>query len=690
MKNETLLQYCVRKYQIFVCVLILCILCPILVLGTRSLGFAAAYNSDIIGYVESFKRIYTGLKIGNIEYALEFNTFGYGAGFFVALAPFTTLIQFLFMSDRALLLFLRLSGVIFLLGSLVCLRSIIRYLLPVGVNTTNATRNLWLLFTIVLLLYPATIMLVTRIHPEMLQFFLFTVGIWLLFKCEDTGKKRYFILGTVAFGIMLSVKISGIIFFVVPFCLIFFDNGDLKKKLKKTLFFTVAAFFIALAFISPISIYRGDFTFSQFRNELAYFSKSLVNSSISDFDNYVPLSSRAEVVKAWLTYAFSHGYLQIPGVVVMLCVIIYSIVQHIRKREYSKLSRFNIGVLGCFLLNIGYYLLMVTRVSVYYYYMPMCLLTLCFVIDIYIIYTSHQHRVLCKFLIPAILVLSLIPSVAHVGKMYAQQHRLDRDLYTVSYRYNDLKGWLCGRRYPFYSILLPISMPLDMTAEDVNWIPQANELSIEERAQIGTEGGYLCQWGYYWTFDDVWSMTPASVINADVFVIDKMATADYSATDFILRQQGKSVIYKDNFVVAYGNTPLSEVDPTLNIEIQNVADNLPPIVLNPSWNGTNIFFSEPKNLDDYDEVVLSFDLKNAEAIQEVRLVFNGSRMDNIENAWHKMIHSDLLEGRNLFCISKEDFVLSTGYIDWFNVTNIGIGGIGSAESEISNISVKLR
>ena len=65
-------------------------------------------------------------------------------------------------------------------------------------------------------------------------------------------------------------------------------------------------------------------------------------------------------------------------------------------------------------------------------------------------------------------------------------------------------------------------------------------------------------------------------------------------------------------------------------------------------------------------------------------------MDRIENAWHYIVRTGLQNGRNTFTLHKEDFMLSTGYIDWFNVTNLGIGGIGSSDSVVTNIEVRLK
>lgn len=407
--------------------------------------------------------------------------------------------------------------------------------------------------------------------------------------------------------------------------------------------------------------------------------------SISDFDNYVPLSSRGGVIKAWFTYIYSHGYMQLPGIVLVVGYMVWMVIRQYRNRDDSKLARFNIGVLLSFVLNAAYYTITVTRVSVYYYYIPLCLLTVAFLINICV---GDGRRL--KYISAAVILISLLPSTVHVWDIYSEQRAGGDRIETVSYRYDDFVNWLRSRRYPYSSLMVPTSMPLDMSSGDLNWIPQADTLSAEKRVRIGVEGGYMNSWRYYWTFEDVWTMNPGSVMDVDIFAVSKMNAGDYSTIDAIMRGAGKKVIYNDNFVIAYGSAGLSEKNPTLDEEIQAAANVQPPLPLDPVWNGTTIVFAEPTDCSGYDVIEFSFDLTNAEKVSELRLVFNGSRMDRIENAWHYIVRKGLQNGHNSFTLEKEDFVLSTGYIDWSNVTNIGIGGIGSSDSVITDIEIRLK
>lgn len=240
-------QYYPRKFALALCIVIVLLFLPILVLCTDSIGNAAAYNGDIIGYVESFKKMYYGFVSRDMDYSWSINTFGYGGGFFIILLPITVLAQAFSNSDVLLLLVLRLSGCVFLCFSLLFMDMLIRDLLPAGERSAKIT---FVLLVVMLMLYPTTILLVTRIHPEMLQLFLCCAGIYLLCRYDDLGKTRYLIFASVLWGMAVGTKISGAILLAIPYVMIVFKRESWGRRIIKAVCFTAIVGIVAVLFIS--------------------------------------------------------------------------------------------------------------------------------------------------------------------------------------------------------------------------------------------------------------------------------------------------------------------------------------------------------------------------------------------------------------------------------------------------------
>ena len=669
-------------YVVFYIVLIL-IFAPLVLLATESISEATAYNGDIIGYVESLKKIYYGLYVGDLEYALNINTYGYGAGMFIILAVITLPIQYIFGGDQFLLIVLRSIGLIsFILATLI-IKKILENLLSKRDIKIEFT---WLIIVMTLSIYPATSLLITRVHPEMMQFLFILLGIYCDLKFEDNEEVKYLILSAIMWGIAVGIKISGGLFLVIPFYFII-SNGYIanKEKLKKLLIWGSICLTVGILTICPyvvISIQEGS---THFFNELNAFMPTLQTMSYSDFDNYQQLTSKWEVFRGWFTYVYRHGF---SGILWIIAIFLSTIFAIVTKKGDSKINRLNIGIMIAFIINVIYYVLKVTRISVNYYYIPICLLTIIFLITIFGEMSLRKN--LC-FVLCFIFVISIVPSLEHDVNIYKEQVELGKRLNRQSYRYENFRKWLKERHYPYRSIMLPTTMNLGLASDDLNWIPNINNITEDKRSMLAVEGGITEKISYYWLFSEIWDTNPTSILSTDVVVIDKLGDANFANVKKILEQNGFTQIYNDNFVSAYGGIAPSLSDNNLNEYINHyIEENMLEIIFSGGWNGIVIPFEEKKDCIEYEKIAISFNLKNVEDVQEIRVVFNGVCNYANENAWHFVITKDKLkEGNNTILIGKEEFTLQQGYIDWENITSIGFGGVGDS-AKISDIQVELK
>ena len=125
---------------------------------------------------------------------------------------------------------------------------------------------------------------------------------------------------------------------------------------------------------------------------------------------------------------------------------------------------------------------MVAKISVYFCYIPLCLMTAAFLMNIC---ASSGKRM--KYISAALILISLLPSAVHVWDLYAEQQSRGDRIEKTSYRYEDFGNWLRSRTYPYFSLMLPTDMPLDISTSDLNWIPKAETLSAEERERAGPQ-----------------------------------------------------------------------------------------------------------------------------------------------------------------------------------------------------------
>lgn len=670
-----------KCYAVIFYAVVIAAFLPIVLLATSSVSTAEAYNSDILEYVKNIKKIYFGIVVGDVNYAFDMETFGYGAGMFLVLSLLTFPVQFITNSDLILLVILRGIGLTSFLLSTLIIKKIFQNLISEKRKTTIDLA--WLVTCSILAIYPSTSLLITRIHPEMLQLLFVLIGIWLHLKFEDTQKKIYLIFSAIMWGVAIGIKISGGIFLVLPFSILALGSSDMKKKTKDFLLFAVICFTTAIIIICPYIIFNGYDGYMKYRNELKIFSQTLQNMSYSDFDNYKPLASPAEVIKGWFTYAYRHGYASLIWIVTIFLGEIIFTIRQLRQRDYSKLFKINMGIITTFIINTVYYVVKVTRVSVNYYFTPMCLITIIFLFNIfnYKQLKSKYCKILC-----GVILLSFIPSVRHDFAIYKEQVELSKRLDKQAYRYVEFENWLKEREYPYRSIMLPVSMNLSMTSKDWNWIPDYDKINAEKKYKINTEGGYTQNLEYYISFDEVMD------INCyDIFVIDKVSNKDFEMTENTLEDNNMVQIYNDNFVSAYGSMNQGIYDENLNETVSDyIKENIRIIEFMPNeWNGVSIPLPQSTNCNEYKQVKISFELENAQAVQEIRLAFSGNCTYVGENIWHYIISKNLKEGINTFYIEKEDFTLRHGYIDWKNVSSTGIDGVGEENFAIKNLSIAL-
>lgn len=656
---------------------------PLTILNINNIGTATAYNGDIIGYFESLKKIYYGFSIGDFKYALDFNTYGYGSGMFIFLSIILVPIQYIFPDNEVIMIFfLRTFGIF---SFIVCLYFINKIYLYFNNGKIN---KYYLWSSIIIIVYPSTWLLITRIHPEIFQLSIVLLGIYLLLKYDNDSRniKNITIL-SIVWAFNVGIKISGIIFLIIPYIVLF--KYIIEKRKQAILHLIIFTFFCCISiliFVEPyvlIDFYDGII---KFKNELSYFSSTLQTMSYSDFDNYQVLNSRLEVIRGWLTYAFQHGYLGCIWMIIIIFLSIRKIFILIKNNNFNILFYLTSGILITFLVNCLYYILFITRISVYYYYIPICLLTIIVFIDFKIL-VSNKYYIYFFVFITCVLSLS---SITHDKKIYKEQVELSHRLSRTEYRSENLKNWILDRNIPYHNILLPTSLNIGFQSDEINWIPQYSSIDLSKRNLINIEGGYTEKIDYYWKLDDILDRGSEAIVLYDLIVIDKLQNENLKSINNILIENSFTVAYEDNFTIAYSRHTSNSTD-SANLVINRILEeNSSKLKLvNNEWCGLNINLPELYNFNSYSKIKISFFIDNLEEFQELRLVFNGYCTFTNENTWHYVLkQDDVSVGYNEFILDKYSFILQQGYIDWGNISNIGFGGVGNG-NQITKIYIEL-
>lgn len=643
---------------------------PLGMLGTSNIGEVFAYNGDMQCYVQDILKFRYGILCHDYHYAFHLPSMGYGGGFFLFLSLLSFPVMFFTDNEQILLMMIRSVNVFALFGTV--------YILNAIMNKINGGKKIGGfhggILTICIL--PSTLLLITRIHPEIFQLFLFSISILLLLKWMEYEKKRYLIYSSVAAGIMAGCKVSGIIFLIVHLILIVTAKNTerMKGKLVSLIGWGAVCCAITVVSIRPEILLSPKHGVINFLQEFRFFSNTLKDFSISEFDYYEPLEGRHEVWTAWLTHGFNHGYCHVILAAVMIVFNFYCLKKHSGVKNTA--FKFNAAVLLMFILNFGYYFFTVTRVASYYIYTPMVMLILMTLINLGKIDIFSEKKI--KMLSAGVVFVCLMPNFAHSFQVYVDAYQDAFKLSGQKYRYEGLKDYIKNNE-DIQSILLPTSINLDITLEELHWIPWRDQLLAEE-AKFIDERRVISNVQYYWTVEDLLQNNIGLIRDIGLFVIDKRNEPNDSLYEEFLKDLEKVPLYEDNDAVVYGNDnePAPYTGVVYDISSYEKEDKGWQVV-----EPCNLAF--PVNLNTAEEFVLTFYAKDY-AVEDIRLVCKDEN-----NIWdYRIAHSQIQKGYNEFRIRKNEFTRQSGRVSWTRINNIEIGMDMTGKVRLDDIKMVIK
>lgn len=632
---------------------------PLILLATNNISYAIAFNGDLCLYLENILKFQYGITYHDLQYALSQASYGYGNFFFL----FLCILCFPFMmmgNETFVLIILRGFSLLCFLG---CEYIIIKIYLLATENDEKIIPKHIYISCIILSFLPASALLLTHIHPEIFQMLLFNISLLLMIKYIKYEKTRYLVFSALFSGLMVGCKISGVIF-ILPFIILLLSNSH---KFFSILYYGFLGGATALLSTVPSIIISPKKTITDFVTELKFFANTLQTYSISEFDYYEKLETKTDVLLSWLSHAFSHGYISIFIILLLLALCIKEAYREIKYRKQIKL---NLSISLMFIINFAYYTLSVTRVSTYYLYLPTIML-----IFTYFLNYKHNHITKEKIATNIVILIALIPSFYHFLNIYSEQLKLSMRL--NSNNYENFTDFLShDNNLKKDSILIPTSINLNMSLNQLRWIPNWRDINSNEPI-LRKGDSILNHLEYYWTLED-YLASHSNFDNIDILVIDKSNERNYSIYTDIIMQGGKAAIFEDSFIIAYG-TKLS-ADPLLG-NICNI-----PFYKNSKlgWERIdNNLIKNPINLDNAERLILSFDY-NSEHIEKLRIVCKSS-----DNIWDFELNNINI-GHNVIEISKKQFDIQQGIISWCYIDTIEIGAEFTDYIQLSNLTMEVK
>ena len=647
---------------VFVLLFIFIVYCPLLLIATDHFSSAVALNGDLSLYAENILKFQYGVVYQDITYALSHTTYGYGDFFFLILC----ILCFPFMmmgNETVVLVILRGISLLCLLGSAYLMVKIDRMLIQE--ETEKYSSGQMFVFCGVLSILPASTLLLTRIHPEIFQMLLFVSALYFVLKYLLLEKRKDLFFCALCSGLMVGCKISGVIFFL-PLLVLLWAG---RRKGFDLVCFGVCACPTALVSSVPLLLVHPIKALEAFTAELDFFTGTLQTYSISEFDYYEKLDTRADVLYAWITHAFSHGYVHPFVILLLLGACIYGVHNEVKNKSRIKM---NTAILAMFVVNFLYYALTVTRVSTYYLYLPVVMLLFVFFRNIH--KKSTQKWLFMEAIgIPA----ALLPSFSHFLDLYKESMRASIRLQTQ--RYHDLADSILQDDYlKKDTILLPTSINLDVPLEDLHWIPEWKEIHSDEPV-IRRGDSVISGLKYYWTLEDYWN-NHDGLDQVDLLVVDKKEERDYlSFSDSILDAgEGISTVYEDEYVVVYGTKLYAD---RYEGELCNLAYFTSSSI---GWNriGENCV-QQPVNLEQAETFTLSFDWMN-DKVENIRIVCK-----SLDYVWDFEMDG-IKKGHNVVEIPKNQFHIQQGKMRWGYIDVIEVGGEFTDHVTLRNVKMEVQ
>jgi small nuclear ribonucleoprotein (snRNP)-like protein len=635
---------------------------PILLQLSENFGLMLFRTADESGYFDTIRRIHDGLKYGNITNAFSGSTYAYGFGYFIVLALITFPFYF-FNFEQGIIFFIRFANVLLLVITLYAFLYLIK-------RHFNFSSRVLLLVTILIVSFPAVNMLLTHVHPEILQSALLILGIIGLRFYNYDAKCKYIILAGITFGAAVGTKISSILFLVVP--ALFFAYKLLNKQfsfkfiIKSFLFFSISFLFTAILTVHPLFIVNPKDTLNNVINEYKYFSNSLNVDAIAEFDLYQPLDNKVSIIMEWLIHPYNYGFFSFGLFYLLLVFLVYKSLLEIKNKTEFPLITMSLVL---HIVTVLFYLLQSTRITSYYFVPSLLLLIPIGLIQLYQIgiqKINFKHFKLFFSLIFIIVALTNVPHDIRLADMFIQ-----RSAYAEVHKglYRPIVELIESNKFPRDNIYFDISIPLDVSAIEIQLSPFGYPVgSSNSTVKRMMPFNFLDEYAYV----------------ADIVIVSKRNPENYrKALEYI--NTGMNLIYEDNFslviskhpnAIQISNLSVNNIDASEWFPIKENAETGEIIWAEHAWDGLLKELYVPVNLSKVEKIELDITVDaNDLSDSSLLLVFNGVGGTSNKNSWDYDMTESIKQGHNRIELRKEWFRISNGSVQWEYVTGIGFGGV---------------
>lgn len=680
-----------QNYISIIFIMILIIYIPILLVLSKNIGLATFLNADQGGYLETIRKIHIGLYKFDLKYAFDVNTYAYGFGHFLILSLITFPFYVFKLPEQYTIFTIRFFSLAMFLLSLIMLK----YIIKKFCKSRNITFNkyLFVIQIAVILLFPATHFMLTRIHPEMLQTFLLTAAIYFLWEYDDSRKLKYGIFSAFFFGYAIAAKISSVIFLIVPlvyYGFVFLKNfhenrGYFIYEFKNSIIFMSIIFATSMLFTYPLIVLDFKEGIKIFLSQYQFFSKTLKINALADFDFFKELSSNKEILFSWVTYVYNHGFINCFAQYFLVIIMIYSSYKEYRNKNKFPLSIF---ILVLYLITSIYYMTTVTRISTYYFFPIMFVFVPIALINIQVYFNGKV-----KVLIFNIIVIIALFNTVHDFKIIKEHFERGLLAQKNQYKFDGVTKLIRENSFPRNKILFSTQIPLNISSEEMEYVPL-----ISSRDEINCSINSTINFLPYNTFDEHDFLRAK---NQDLFIIDKSNT-EHLKKGMQLVKQNMNILYEDNYalVLTKNKSSYQPKYDSVNIDDFNATEWYPREKNNINktvylqwnkneWKGTLKSFNEPIDFAKLKNVVIEFNVNDIQDDETLRLIFTGVNGNKNDNVWdYDLFRKDLKKGHNIIKINKNEFALANGYIQWQYVNGIGFGGVMKMGTKVELINVK--
>lgn len=654
------------------------------------IGQAVFRTGDETGYIDTLTRMHRGVASLDLRYALSGTTYAYGHLYFFVLATITALPDAL--GQETLFIFLmRFTNTLLFAGVAWTLASLLRRFWSRPGAGWSVPVIAWLLVCT----FPCLHTVLLLVKPEMLQALLFLLALHVLWSWHDRPRPWKLAAAGSLLGLCVAAKISGVLFLATPAA--YFGLRALRgERLSRS----VAAFALVLASAAPAAIVATDpklWLFasgpSDFLKEFRLYSAGLSASAVAEVDLFRPLGTRADVLSAWLTHPYTHGFVWSWALYALAGGAIVWAWRHERSR-----SAFPIVTLALLAqaVCVVYFLVTTTRITSWYFFPTLLLLVPLSIVAVARLLPARRGVSACL----AILVLAQGASnLRHVAGVVdgvaVERAALFR---RESPHFEGAASFLRGATVPLGQVFVSIDAPLDVTRDQLRFWPAAfDDPANDSPHHVGRYGTFRRY--------EIGTLVPE---RPDVVVFNN--THPQFASRFDLTGPDFRVAYEDEYATVLTRHPVARRVLAGTALSDASAWNPPGVAPEPpartppelilrwekaEWKGSTREFRTPVKLP-LGFVILDIELaapSDRSQDRSLRIIFGGVHAHDpafgksVRTAWDAELLARVSPGRQTIRVPAAAFRRSVGEFQWSYVRTMGFGGVLSPGTEVRLHSV---